>query len=46
MFVIRLAVLIFVLATLAQVPGCHYFIDAAPRIIISSEPIHAPAPVP
>lgn len=37
----RLIVLIFVLATLASIPGCHFFVDAAPRIIISSEPIHA-----
>ena len=41
MFVIRLLILSVVLITLAQLPGCHYFIDAAPRIIISSEPIHA-----
>lgn len=42
MFVIRLLILSVVLITIAQLPGCNYYIDAAPRIIISSEPIHAP----
>jgi len=41
MILIRLAVLIFVLATLAQIPGCHYYIEGTPRFIVSSEPIHA-----
>lgn len=40
--IVRLAILAAVMLTLAQMPGCNYFIDAAPRIIISSEPIHAP----
>jgi len=40
--IIRLAILAVVLVTLAQLPGCRYYIDAAPRIIISSEPITAP----
>jgi len=42
MSLIRLAMLAVVLITLAQLPGCRYYIDAAPRIIISSEPITAP----
>lgn len=42
MFVIRLLVLTFVLVTLAQLPGCHFYIDGAPRIIIASEPIPMP----
>jgi len=41
MFIIRLAILAVLLVTLAQLPGCHYYIDGAPRIIIASEPIHA-----
>lgn len=36
---IRIAFIAAVMLLLAQLPGCNYFIDAAPRIIISSEPI-------
>jgi len=39
--IIRLIVLTLVLVSLAQIPGCHFYIDGAPRIIIASEPIHA-----
>ena len=42
MFILKLAVLAILLATLAQLPGCRFYIDAAPRIIISSEPITPP----
>ncbi len=38
--------LIAVLLTLASVPGCHYYIDATPHIILSSEPIPPPEPRP
>jgi len=41
MLIIRLAFISVLLVTLAQLPGCHYYIDGAPRIIVSSEPIHA-----
>lgn len=40
MLIIRIAFIAAVMLLLAQLPGCNYFIDAAPRIIISSEPIH------
>jgi len=42
MFIVRLALLAVLFLTLAQLPGCRYYIDAAPRIIISSEPITPP----
>jgi len=41
MLIIRIAFIAAVLVLLAQLPGCHYYIDGAPRIIVSSEPIHA-----
>ena len=34
----RLLVLTSVVVMLAQIPSCHYYISAVPRIIISSEP--------
>jgi len=39
---IRIAFMAAVLVTLAQLPGCHYYIEGTPRFIVSSEPI-APA---
>ena len=39
--ILRLAFIAAVLVTLAQLPGCHFFIEGTPRIIISSEPIAA-----
>jgi len=40
MAIIRLAILAVLLITLAQLPGCHYYIEGTPRCIVSSEPIH------
>jgi len=40
MSLIRLAILAAVLVTLAQLPGCHYYIEGMPKIIVASEPIH------
>jgi len=40
MFIIRIAGLAVVLVTLAQLPGCHYYIEGMPKIIVASEPIH------
>jgi len=34
----RLLVLTALLAMMLQIPSCHYYISAVPRIIISSEP--------
>lgn len=39
MFIIRLGILAVLLVTLAQLPGCHYYIEGTPRFIVSSEPI-------
>lgn len=34
--------LIALLLAAAAIPGCHYYIDATPHIIISSEPFTPP----
>lgn len=31
---------ILVIFLLAQIPGCHYYIDATPHITLSSEPLN------
>lgn len=36
-----LLLIAFLLAA-ATIPGCHYYIDATPHIIISSEPFRPP----
>jgi hypothetical protein len=38
----RLILATFILAMLAQIPGCHYYVDAVPRLIISSEQFNLP----
>jgi len=40
MRIIRIAFSAAVLVTLAQLPGCHYYIEGMPKIIVASEPIH------
>jgi len=39
---LRLAILAVLFLVLAQLPGCHYYIEGTPRFIVSSEPIHNP----
>lgn len=38
----RLLVLTAIPLTLLQIGGCHYYVSAVPRIIISSEPFIPP----
>lgn len=40
--IVRLITLAVVLWTLAQLPGCHYYIEGMPRFIVSSEAIPQP----
>lgn len=40
--IILIALLLAAIA--AQLPGCHYYVDATPKIIISSEPFVPPSP--
>jgi len=42
----RLLTITALLAFIAQIPSCHYYISAVPRIIISSEPFVVQPPVP
>lgn len=42
----RLLVITALLVMIAQIPSCHYYISAVPRIIISSEPFVVQPPVP
>lgn len=44
--IVRLLVLTALLAMMLQIPSCHYYISAVPRIIISSEPFVVQPPVP
>jgi hypothetical protein len=34
-----LVLLAILIVCLAQISGCHYYLNAVPRVIISSEPI-------
>lgn len=36
----KIALIAAVLITLAQLPGCHYYVEGTPRFIVSSEPIY------
>jgi len=40
----RLVVLTAIPLTILQIGGCHYYVSAVPRIIISSEPFTPPRP--
>ena len=40
----RLLALTLIAITLMQIGGCHYYVSAVPRIIISSEPFQPPPP--
>lgn len=40
----RLLALTLITFTMLQIGGCHYYISAMPRIIISSEPFTPPPP--
>lgn len=37
----RLLLLLALLAAVTTIPGCHYYINAMPHIVISSEPFTA-----
>ena len=40
----RLLALTIIALTMLQIGGCHYYISAVPRIIVSSEPFTPPPP--
>jgi hypothetical protein len=40
----RLALATLFALTLAQVPGCHFYVRATPEIIISDQPFVIPQP--
>lgn len=40
----RIQISLSLLPVFAQIPGCHYWIDATPKIIVSSEPFAPPPP--
>lgn len=46
MLIIRLAFIAGVIVLLAQLPGCHYYVEGMPRFIVSSEPFQPPQTVP